>query len=125
MNAQNTTHTITSCAGTAQVLFENLPVALAGVDCEGTEASITECQKNDNFIGECTNITSSTVLACANSAGGVPPAMSKRESCSSLHVLVLFPVQAQVQKLLIMFSKSVLPDIRMMAVYNHHGLSFP
>ena len=61
----------------AQVLFENLPVALAAVDCEGTEASITECQSNDNFIGECTNITSSTVLACANSAGGMSRAVSK------------------------------------------------
>ena len=63
----------------AQVLFENLPVALAAVDCEGTEASIVECQSNDNLIiGECTNITSSTVLACANSADGMSLAVSKR-----------------------------------------------
>ena len=61
----------------AQVLFENLPVALAAVDCKGTEASITDCQSNDNLIGECTNITSSTVLACANSANGMPLAVSK------------------------------------------------
>ena len=54
-----------------QVLFENLPVALAAVDCDGTEASITECQSNPNLIGACTNITSSTVLACANSGAGV------------------------------------------------------
>ena len=53
-----------------QVLFENLPVALAAVDCDGTEESITECQSNDSLIGMCTNITSSTVLACANSADG-------------------------------------------------------
>ena len=53
-----------------QVLFESLPVALAAVDCDGTEASITECQSNDNLISACTNITSSTVLACANSGEG-------------------------------------------------------
>ena len=55
-----------------QVLFENLPVALAAVDCDGNETSITECQNNDGLIGMCTNTTSSTVLACANSADGVP-----------------------------------------------------
>ena len=45
-------------------------MALAAVDCDGTEASITECPSNDNFIGACTSVTSSTVLACANSGEG-------------------------------------------------------
>eukprot|EP00892_Ulva_mutabilis_P007291 jgi/Ulvmu1/4934/UM204_0006.1 len=54
----------------SQVLFENLPVALAAVDCDGTETSISECQSNDGLIGACTNITSSTVLACGNTAEG-------------------------------------------------------
>eukprot|EP00892_Ulva_mutabilis_P005899 jgi/Ulvmu1/3681/UM017_0097.1 len=53
-----------------QVLFENLPVALAGVDCDGDETTIAECQNNDGLIGMCTNITSSTVLACGNTAAG-------------------------------------------------------
>ena len=45
-------------------------MALADVDCDGTEASITECRSNNNRISGCTNITSSTVVACANSGGG-------------------------------------------------------
>ena len=65
-----------------QVLFENLPVALAAVDCDGNETSITECRSNNRLIGRCTNITSSTVLACANTAGG---RSSHAQSCSSLH----------------------------------------
>ena len=54
----------------AQVLFKDLPVALAAVDCNGTEDSITECQSNDRRVSACTNFTSSTVLACANSGEG-------------------------------------------------------
>ena len=61
-----------------QVLFQNQPVALAGVDCDGTEASITECQQNDNLIGMCSSTTSSTVLACANSPTG---AFLSTQSC--------------------------------------------
>lgn len=53
-----------------QVLFEDLPVALAGVDCDGNETAISECQSNNNRIGECSRVTTSTVLACANSAPG-------------------------------------------------------
>ena len=67
-----------------QVLYENLPVALAAVDCDGNETSITECQSNDRLIGMCTNITSSTVLACASSAGG---ASFEAHSCSSLYCI--------------------------------------
>ena len=58
-------------APASQVLFDNLPVALAAVDCDGSETSITECQTNDGLIGTCTNVTSSTVLACGNSVDGV------------------------------------------------------
>ena len=68
---------LNTCGVTApalQVLFENLPVALAAVDCTGNETSIAECQNNDRLIGTCTNITSSTVLACANLDDGVMPA---------------------------------------------------
>eukprot|EP00892_Ulva_mutabilis_P011614 jgi/Ulvmu1/8825/UM049_0005.1 len=54
----------------SQVLFKNLPVALASVDCDGDEASILECRSNDNLVLQCDNITSSTVLACANSEPG-------------------------------------------------------
>eukprot|EP00892_Ulva_mutabilis_P007288 jgi/Ulvmu1/4931/UM204_0002.1 len=54
----------------SQVLFENLPVAFAAVDCNGSETTIAECQSNDGLIGMCTNITSSTVLACGNTAEG-------------------------------------------------------
>ena len=53
-----------------QILFSDLPVALAGVACDGTEASLLECPSNDRAIEECTNRTSSTILACANSAPG-------------------------------------------------------
>ena len=53
------------------MLFENLPVALAAVDCDGNETSISECASNDGLIGMCTNITSSTVLACGNTVDGV------------------------------------------------------
>ena len=59
-----------TCLWAAQVLFKDLPVAVAAVDCNGTEDSITECQSNDRRVSACTNFTSSTVLACANSGEG-------------------------------------------------------
>ena len=60
----------------SQVLSGNLPVALAAVDCDGNETSITECQNNDGFIGRCKSSSSrSTVLACADSVDGVIPAL--------------------------------------------------
>lgn len=45
-------------------------MALAGVDCDGNETSITECPSNNGRIGTCTDITTNVVLACANSVGG-------------------------------------------------------
>lgn len=54
-----------------QVLFENLPVAMTAVDCDGDETTIAECQVNDAELGECTNRTSSTVIACSDSTEGV------------------------------------------------------
>ena len=57
-----------------QVLFENLPVALAAVDCDGNETSITECQNNDGVIPECAGDSGHTILACADSADGEVPA---------------------------------------------------
>ena len=57
----------------AQVLFEDIPVALAAVDCEGNETSIMDCTSNDRQIRNCNAASTSTVLACANSAAkGVP-----------------------------------------------------
>ena len=94
----------------AQVLFENLPVALAAVDCEGTEASITECQSNDNLIGECTNITSSTVLACADSANGMWLAVSKHKQ------LYMRSCWLQISLVWTMLANSVLRGNRMATV---------
>eukprot|EP00892_Ulva_mutabilis_P011616 jgi/Ulvmu1/8827/UM049_0007.1 len=50
--------------------INNLPLAMAAVDCGGDESSIAECQSNDSLIGMCSNITSSTVMACATTAPG-------------------------------------------------------
>ena len=100
-----------------QVLFENLPVALAGVDCQGTEAAITACQSNDNLIGECTNITSSTVLACANSAGSMWLAVCVHVKCPSVHDIVLAPDQPPLKMLRIVSGKAFLFSNRMTAVH--------
>lgn len=53
-----------------QVLFENLPVALDAVDCDGTEATILDCQTNPAALRSCDERTSSSMLACANSSLG-------------------------------------------------------
>eukprot|EP00892_Ulva_mutabilis_P011624 jgi/Ulvmu1/8834/UM049_0014.1 len=53
-----------------QVLFENIPVALAAVDCEGDEEALQDCQSADRFIKQCTNRTSSTVIACSLATPG-------------------------------------------------------
>ena len=101
-----------------QVLFENLPVALAAVDCEGTEASITDCQSNDRLIGLCTNITSSTVLACANSADGMSPAVSKHVNCPRVHDIMLPPDQLHREKLLVTSGRCDVVDGRQSSL--HH-----
>lgn len=67
-----------------QVLFADLPVALAGVDCDGTEASLLGCQSNDRLIGQCSNRTSSTVLACANTAPGAHPGCASHSAVAAL-----------------------------------------
>jgi len=54
----------------AQVLFADLPVALTSVDCNGTEASISECRTSKPFIAKCDKTTTSTVLACSDSSVG-------------------------------------------------------
>lgn len=56
-----------------QVLFKDVPVALAAVGCEGNETSITDCQRNDNLVDTCGEFDTSTVLACAESAAGAAP----------------------------------------------------
>lgn len=62
-----------------QVLFADIPVALAAVDCDGTEASLLECQNNGRLASRCTNKTSSTVLACGTTATGAPSAITHEE----------------------------------------------
>eukprot|EP00892_Ulva_mutabilis_P011625 jgi/Ulvmu1/8835/UM049_0015.1 len=49
------------------VLYEDVPVALAGVDCTGNETSLSDCVHFDEFIPDCINRTASTVLACSTS----------------------------------------------------------
>lgn len=57
-----------------QVLVANLPVGLASVDCEGTEASLLQCTSSTDALRGCTvpdtNFTDATVLACADTAPG-------------------------------------------------------
>lgn len=55
------------------MLYASLPLGLDGVDCNGTEASISECATNSNFddnwsLADCEGV--STVLACADTATG-------------------------------------------------------
>ena len=59
-----------------QVLFADVPVALAAVDCDGTETSLLECQNNGRLASRCTNKTSSTVLACGTTATGATAVMN-------------------------------------------------
>lgn len=56
-----------------QVLEAMLPVALAAVDCNGTEASLLDCESNNARIGRCFNSTDGTVLACGTTAPGAAP----------------------------------------------------
>ena len=55
-----------------QVLVASLPVGLASVDCNGTEASLLDCTSSQNDLQQCgiadTNLTDATVLTCANTA---------------------------------------------------------
>lgn len=63
-----------------QVLFADIPVGLASVDCDGTETSLLECQNNGRLAPRCTNKTSSTVLACGTTATGAPSVLTHEES---------------------------------------------
>lgn len=58
-----------------QVLAAILPVALATVDCNGTETSLLDCSSKPNDVGGCniagTNLTDATVLTCSNTTAGV------------------------------------------------------
>eukprot|EP00892_Ulva_mutabilis_P012491 jgi/Ulvmu1/9614/UM054_0044.1 len=57
-----------------RVLLAELPVALAAVNCMGDEESLLDCSSDDAMIRRCgvpdTTFTDSTVLACADVAGG-------------------------------------------------------
>lgn len=56
------------------MLVANLPIGLASVDCDGSETSLLDCVSSEDDLAFCTppgNFTDATVLACANSAGGV------------------------------------------------------
>eukprot|EP00892_Ulva_mutabilis_P001591 jgi/Ulvmu1/11432/UM076_0006.1 len=56
----------------SNVLAGNLPVGLASVDCNGSEASLLECTSSLRDVQDCgidsTNLTDATVLACGNAA---------------------------------------------------------
>jgi hypothetical protein len=54
-------------------LAAHKPVALAAVDCEGSEASLMDCESSDFAIRSCepdTNGTHTTTLACGNTSEG-------------------------------------------------------
>lgn len=63
-----------------QVLVESLPVALASVDCDGTETSLLACSSSEEDLQECgianTNLTKATVLACGKAGNSAPPTPS-------------------------------------------------
>ena len=73
-----------------QVLLGEVPVALAAVECSGTETSLLDCPSNDDLIRRCgvpgTKLSDATVLACADSAGvsllQLPYAL--RDACSAV-----------------------------------------
>ena len=48
-----------------------LPVALAEVNCDGSETSLLECSSSDTAIRFCGR--DNTVLSCINTVAGVPP----------------------------------------------------
>ena len=61
-----------------QVLFEDIPVGLAGVDCTGTEATLEDCQSNGDaqIFGVCG--ATSTTLGCSNTTPGAAPVLGER-----------------------------------------------
>ena len=69
-----------------QVLFKDVPVALAAVGCEGNETSITDCQRNDDLVDTCGEFDTSTVLACAESAAGAAPQAPSKTYLCELHI---------------------------------------
>lgn len=56
------------------LLDESLPVALAEVDCNGTEENLLECGRSDSAISSCglsgTVASDNTILACVNPVAG-------------------------------------------------------
>lgn len=54
-----------------------LPVALAEVDCDGSETSLLECASTDASIRFCG--LDNTVLACINTVAGAPPQACQRD----------------------------------------------
>lgn len=87
--------------GGVQVLPRARPVALANVDCDGTEASLLECSSDDSKVPECglsgTKAPDNIILACGNTSPSAPPRRpdpdthtreSRLLACNKLHARV-------------------------------------
>ena len=74
-----------------QVIVDDLPVALANVDCDGNETSLLQCSSSQSDIRSCrnfdSNFTDSTVLACSRTDPGARPLRLPILSCGCINCI--------------------------------------